>query len=107
MNNALIPYEELGLTKDRKDIIDKYIYYKKQVETFENEIKNKFKELVESGDIPVSSIDLGDMILSYKKGYTRKVVNTEKLKEDGIYDDYITNSEIKSSVSMTIKKEEK
>lgn len=107
MNNNLIPYENLGLTKDRLEIIDKFIYYKKQVETFETEIKDKFKELVESGDIPVNSIDLGDMMLSYKKAYTRKSVDTDKLKADGIYEDYLKDTEVKSSVSMTIKKEEK
>ena len=28
MNNNLIPYEELGLTEARKEIIEKFIYYK-------------------------------------------------------------------------------
>ena len=30
MNN-LIPYEKLGLTEERKEIINQFIYYKKQV----------------------------------------------------------------------------
>ena len=107
MNNNLIPYEELGLTEARKEIINQFIYYKKQVESFESEIKDKFKELVETGDIPVNSIDLGGMLLSYKKGYTRKAIDTDKLKEDGIYEDYLKETEVNSSVSMTIKKEEK
>ena len=107
MNNNLIPYEELGLTEARKEIIAKFIKYKKEVESFESEIKDKFKELVEAGDIPVSSIDLGDMILSYKRGYTRKSIDTDKLKEDGIYDKYLKETEVNSSVSMAIKKEEK
>lgn len=107
MNNNLIPYEELGLTEARKEIIEKFIYYKEQVESFESEIKDKFKEMVESGDIPVNSIDLGDMILSYKKSYTRKSIDTDKLKEDGLYDNYLKETEVNSSVSMTIKKKEK
>lgn len=105
MNNNLIPYEELGLTEARKDIISKFIYYKKQVEEFESEIKDNFKLLVESGVIPVNSIDLGDMILSYKKSYTRKSVDTDKLKEDGIYDKYLKEINVDSSVSMAVKKE--
>ena len=105
MNNSLIPYEELGLTEARKEIITQFIYYKKQVESFESEIKDKFKELVESGEIPVNSIDLGDMILSYKKSYTRKSVDTDKLKADGIYEDYLKETNVDSSVSMAIKKE--
>ena len=107
MNNNLIPYEELGLTEARKEIIEKFIYYKEQVESFESEIKDTFKEMVESGDIPVNSIDLGDMMLSYKKSYTRKSVDTDKLKEDGLYDNYLKETEVNSSVSMTIKKKEK
>ena len=43
MINELIPYEELGLTKSRLDIINNFVYYKKQVETFETELKEKFK----------------------------------------------------------------
>lgn len=107
MNNNLIPYEELGLTEARKEIIEKFIYYKEQVESFESEIKDKFKEMVEAGGIPVNSIDLGDMMLSYKKSYTRKSVDTDKLKEDGLYDNYLKETEVNSSVSMTIKKKEK
>ena len=30
MNNNLIPYEKLGLTEARKEIIEKFIYYKEQ-----------------------------------------------------------------------------
>jgi hypothetical protein len=105
MNNDLIPYDELGLTQDRFEIINKFCYYKKAVEEFESEIKDKFKELVESGEIPVSSIDIGNVILSYRKAYTKKSVDTTKLKDDGIYDDYIKETEVKSSVSMTIKEE--
>lgn len=105
MNNNLIPYEELGLTESRKEIINQFIYYKKQVEEFESEIKDRFKDMVESGEIPVNSIDLGGMILSYKKSYTRKSVDTDKLKADGIYDDYLKESQVDSSVSMAIKKE--
>lgn len=105
MNNDLIPYEKLGLTQDRFEIINKFCYYKKAVEDFESEIKDKFKELVESGEIPVSSIDIGNIILSYRKAYTKKSVDTSKLKEDGIYDNYLKESEVKSSVSMSIKEE--
>lgn len=105
MNN-IIPYEELGLTEQRQEVISKFIYYKKQVESFENEIKERFKEMVENGEIPVSSIDLGNMILSYKRGYTQKKIDTNKLKEDGIYDKYLKENTVNSSVSMTIKKEE-
>lgn len=105
MNNNLIPYEELGLTEQRIEIIDNFIYYKKQVEEFESELKDKFKEMVESGEIPVNSIDLGGMILSYKKAYTRKGVDTDKLKADGIYENYLKETNVDSSVSMAIKKE--
>ena len=105
MNNDLIPYEQLGLTQDKLDIIDKFCYYKKAVENFESELKDKFKELVENGEIPVSSIDIGNVILSYRKAYTKKSLDTNKLKEDGIYDDYVKETEVKSSVSMSIKEE--
>lgn len=104
--NSIIPYEDLGLTEQRQEVINKFIYYKKQVESFENEIKERFKEMVENGDIPVSSIDLGNMILSYKRSYTQKKIDTNKLKEDGIYDKYLKENIVNSSVSMTIKKEE-
>ena len=106
MNN-LIPYEELGLTKDKLDIINKFVYYKKEVESFESELKDKFKEMVESGIIPVNSIDLGGIMLSYRKSYTSKKVDTDKMKNDVIYESYIKDTEVKSSVSMTVKKEEK
>lgn len=105
MNNELVPFEELGLTAEKIEVINKFCYYKKAVEDFESDLKEKFKELVENGIIPVSSIDLGAVVLSYKKGYTKKSVDTDKLKEDGIYDNYVKTSEVNSSVSMAVKKE--
>lgn len=103
MNN-LIDYERLGLTTDKLEIIKQYVYYKEQVETFENDLKDAFKTLVETG-LPVNSVDLGNIILSYKKGFTKKSVDTEKLKEDGLYDQYLKETEVNSTVIMKIKKE--
>lgn len=106
MNNNLIPYEELNLSADRLDIINKFCYYKKQVESFEKELKDNFKMLVESGVIPTNSIDLGGVILSYTKAYTKKQVDSELLKEKGIYDQYTKTIEVKSSASMKVKEGE-
>ena len=105
MNN-LIPYEALGLDNNKLETINKFVFYKKEVESFESDLKEKFKELVESGIIPVNSIDLGGIILSYKRGYSKKSIDNNKLKEDGIYEKYLSTSEVKSSVSMTVKKGE-
>ena len=107
MNNNLIPYEELGLNNDKLEIINQFCYYKKQVKLFEKELKEKFKELVEDGTIPTNSIDLGGVILSYTKAYTKKQVNSDLLKEKGIYDQYTKTIEVKSSVSMKVKEGEK
>lgn len=106
MNN-LIPYEELGLSNDKLEIINQFCYYKNQVGLFEKELKEKFKELVEDGTIPTNSIDLGGIILSYTKAYTKKQVDTELLKEKGIYDLYTKTTEVKSSASMKVKEGEK
>lgn len=107
MNNNLIPYEELGLSNDKLEIINQFCYYKKQVESFEKELKEKFKELVEDGTIPTNSIDLGGVILSYTKSYTKKQVDSDLLKENGIYDQYTKTIEVKSSASMKVKEGEK
>lgn len=102
MNN-LIPYEELGLSTDKLEIINQFCKYKKQIESFEKELKEKFKELVEAGIIPTNSIDLGGVILSYTKAYTKKQVDTDLLKEQGVYDLYIKTVDVKSSASMKVK----
>lgn len=103
MNN-LIDYEQLGLSTERLEIIKQYVYYKEQVESFEQGIKDAFKELVEQG-LPVSSVDLGNVILSYKNSYVKHSVDIDKLKEDGLYDKYLKDSTVNSTVIMKIKKE--
>ena len=103
MNN-LINYEELGLSTERLEIIKQFIYYKQQVESFEGELKDAFKQLVENG-LPVNSVDLGNIILSYKKGFTKKSVDTDKMKEEGVYEKYLKDTEVSSTVIMKIKKE--
>lgn len=106
MNNDLIPYKELGLTPEKQEILRNFLYYKNEVKKFEKELKDSFKECVESGLIPVNSIDLGGFVLSYTKGYSKKQVDTQKLKEEGIYEVYTKTTEVKPSVSMKIKEEE-
>lgn len=104
--NDLIPYEELGLTQEVMQTIKNFLAAKNEFKKIEPEIKEAFKAKVESGEIPVNSIDCGEFILSYTKGYTKNQIYSQKLKADGLYDKYLKHIEVDASVSMKIKKEE-
>ena len=78
-----------------------YIKQIKAIEEKTDEIKEAIlKEMEERG---LSKIDLGDVTITYKSPTTKTSVDSEKLKEDGIYDKYTKTSNVKSSIMIKVK----
>jgi predicted phage-related endonuclease len=67
------------------------------------EVKEKVKSAME--EYGISSFDNDDLTITYRKGTTRKSVDSKKLKEElpDIYEEYLKESTVASSVIVEVK----
>ena len=54
----------------------------------------------------IKTAEIGNIVISYREGYEKITVDSKKLKEDGIYEQYIKKSYNKPCISIKIKSEE-
>jgi predicted phage-related endonuclease len=68
------------------------------------EVKEKVKSAME--EYGIASFDNEDLTITYKKGTTRKSVDSKKLKEElpDIYEEYLKESTVASSVIVEVKR---
>lgn len=67
------------------------------------EVKEKVKSAME--EYGITSFDNDDLTITYRKGTTRKSVDSKKLKEElpDIYEEYLKESTVASSVIVEVK----
>lgn len=71
------------------------------------EVKEKVKQAME--EYGITSFDNEDLTITYQKGTTRKSVDSKKLKEElpDIYEEYLKESPVASSVIVEVKNDNK
>lgn len=63
-------------------------------------IKNFMRARVENGLEPTLIQD--GLIITYKAPYTRTGVDTNKLREDGLYDKYLKETQVRDSINVKV-----
>ena len=98
--------------------LDEYVSLQEQIEEKSvqlalsiNRLKEKADEIraemLESMEAAgVLKYENDQVSITYVPSYTKKTVNTAKLKKAGIYDSYVKSSTVNASVRVSIKKEE-
>lgn len=82
------------------EVLDMYYQYqaiKEQKEQFEFKLQKIFEEH------GIKSIDNDYWRTTYVPPHTTKRVDTQKLKDAGVYDEYCKETEVKGSLRVTIK----
>ena len=69
---------------------------------FEKELKEQTKEKMEEYNI--KKVNAEGLTITYKDEYSRKGIDTTRLKEElpDIYEDYLKETKVSSSVSITV-----
>lgn len=92
-------FTDLGvIDKETYEILDSYLYYKEQLETFRYKLEKAMKEhdIKKWDNDYFTAIDRADSV--------QKRVDVDKLKEDGIYEKYIKLVPIKGGLQIKFKK---
>lgn len=70
-----------------------------------DEVKERLAQYMEENG--VDKINVGEVNITYVPGTTKRIVDTVKMKEEGIYDDYLKDTFSKGFVRITEHKEKK
>lgn len=100
-----IDFSTTSLQTIPEDKLELFCTILEQIEDMEEQIKEtKQKILEEMENNNLKSVDLGNIKISYTAPTETTSVDTEKLKEEGIYEKYSKKSRRKSSISIKIKR---
>lgn len=102
-NREILVKEEMNALVT-SDVLETYI----QVEKLQKEIdewkeKNKEKMLEIFKRYGIKSFINENISITYKAPYQKRIVDTQKLKDDGVYDFYTKTSNQKESIQISCK----
>lgn len=104
MENNLIVIDEnneLYLAKEVSEKLKELYRFKAEFDVKMDEVKNAMLHAMEENGIKGFENDL--MKITYKAPSVRKSVDTKRLKDEGLYDLYLKESPVKSSVVVSFK----
>ena len=97
--NALVSITAYSPTQIEK--LKKFYELKKEVEEFEKMVKEVAEQKMEENDL--DSIEDENFKFTRVAGYETTTVDTKKMKDDGIYEQYSKPKKVKPSVRVTLK----
>lgn len=103
MNNSLIEKKVNNiLTKEDVELLAMFNRLEKKVKELNAEKKEALTKFFEENNIDFFENE--ELRISYVKGSTKRIVDTSKMKFDGIYDEYLKDTFTNPSVRFTFKK---
>lgn len=87
------------LAQEVEDTLRAFQVEKAKMEMLEKQLKNALLNAMEENGI--KSFKNENVTITYKEATTRKTVDTNALKEQGLYDSFVKESPVKSSVVIT------
>ena len=93
--------DELEIAEEYKEKLRSFMKLKKEIEGIEQDLKKLALTYMQDNDF--LELDSEVMKIKYVAPFTRKSVDTEKLKEHGLYDEYSKETTVSPSVRIIIK----
>ncbi|MBR2680127.1 MAG: hypothetical protein IKE23_05155 [Exiguobacterium sp.] len=88
------------------ELLKKFDELEKRVKVVKDTLKANGYEFLEKNNLLDVGYEQDGVVLSYKRPYTKKMVDTQAMKDQGLYDDFLKDVEVKGSVSITVKYED-
>lgn len=97
--DVLIPAETI-------DFIKKFKEMEARFKVLDDEIKEKAKEFLEQNNLVEEGYEQDGIKFAYVKPYTRRQVDTKKMKDEGIYDEYSYEKEYSGYAKYSVNYED-
>ena len=94
------------ISKDDIEFIKKFDEYEKRAKVIKDMVKKKSYEFLEKNNLLDVGYSQDGIRISYKKGFTKKQVDTQALKDEGLYDLYLKDVEVSGSVLVNVEYED-
>ena len=102
MANDLVKKElQAVITDEVLEMYEQLAYYKQQVQMFEHRYKEQLINLLQANGTNSYSDEY--VSISYVEPHTAKRIDAEKLKDEGIYEDYLKETEVKGFLRIKLK----
>lgn len=102
MNNIIkVENGNIALQEEVEATLRAFEIKKREMELLEKEVKTALLKAMEENNI--KSYESPNVKITYKAPTTRKSVDTAALKEQGLYDAFVKETQVKSSVVITWK----
>ena len=95
--DVLVPHETIEQIKSLQEI-------KARLSVIEEEARTKMKEFLAENNLPEYTQD--GITFTSVPGYTKKSVDTNKMKEEGVYELYTKEVAVKPSIRISIEYED-
>jgi len=105
--NEVIEKEFYELISEKDiEFLKKFDEYEKRAKVIKDTIKQNAHEFLEKNNLLEQGYRQDGIYIYEKKPYTKNVVDTEKLKEQGLYDMFTKKSTVNGSVVIQIEYED-
>ena len=97
--NALFSPEDV-------EMLIKFDELEKRVKAMKDAKNESLKKFIIDNNLTEEGFENNKIKISYVKPSTRRIVDTQKLKDEGLFDDYSKESKMSDSVRISIKYED-
>jgi len=88
-----------------QEIVNQIIQFeeeKTRIKLFEDDLRKALLKAMEDNGIKSYTSPNNELTITYKDGYVSKRVDTDALKEQGLYDSFLKESKVKPSVVIKV-----
>ena len=94
------------ISKEDIEFIKKFDEMEKRAKVVKDMLKNKGYEFLEKNNLLDEGFSQDGIRLTYKKPYTKKQVDTQALKDQGLYEEFLKDVQVSGSVMFSVEYED-
>lgn len=92
---------DVAIPKEKIELLKQFYEMKARAKVYEDEIKAAAEEFLRENNLLEEGYSQDGITLAKTKDYTKKVLDTDALKEEGIYDLYLKESTVKGHIKIS------
>ena len=97
---------DLTIPKDKVDFLKKFYEMKARAKVYEEEINMCAEQFLTENDLLEEGYQQDSLKIIRTKNYKKKFVDTQKLKEEGLYDLYTKEVEVEGHIKVSFEYED-
>ncbi len=97
---------ELAIPKEKVDFLKKFYEMKARAKVYEEEINMCAEQFLTDNNLLEEGYQQDGLKIIKTKDYKKKFIDTQRLKDEGLYDIYTKETEVKGHIKVSFEYEE-